>query len=53
MDNSLLHSQFAVVQAENPKKGISGLLKKRTIDIMEMQGDGTIGDNLIYDILEK
>lgn len=31
----------------------SGLLKKSTVDIREMRGDKTIGDNLIYDILEK
>jgi len=31
----------------------SGLLKKSTVDIREMQGDDSVGDNLIYDILEK
>jgi len=51
MNNSLLHKQYAVVEAENPKKAVSRLLKKSAIDIREMRGNKTIGDNLIYDIL--
>lgn len=31
----------------------SGLLKKSTVDIREMRDNKTIGDNLIYSILEK
>lgn len=31
----------------------SGLLKKSTADIREIHDNKTIGDNLIYDVLEK
>jgi len=31
----------------------SGLLKKSAVDIREMHDNETIGDNLIYSILEK
>lgn len=74
MNDSLVHTQYLVTEAETPTEAIlsdlkddlfgtskgvydnlvdSGLLKKSTVEIMEMQGDKTIGDNLIYDILKN
>ncbi|UPI30838.1 hypothetical protein DEDGFLLK_00090 [Lactiplantibacillus phage Gut-P1] len=74
VDDSVVHKQYVVTEAENPteavlsdlrddlfetNKGVydnfvdSGLLKKSTVDIREMRGDETIGDNLIYDILKN
>lgn len=74
IDDSLVHKQYIVTEAETPTEAIlsdlkdglfgtaeneydelvdSGYLKKSTVDIREMQGSKTIGDNLIYGILEK
>lgn len=74
MNDSLVHIQYIITEAETPTEAVlsdlkddlfgtsedaydnlvdSGLLKKSTVDIREMRGDETIGDNLIYDILEK
>lgn len=74
MNDSLVHKQYVVIEAETPKKAVfsdlqddllgtnkgvydnlvdSGLLKKSTVDIREMRDNKTIGDNLIYSILEK
>lgn len=74
MNDSLVHKQYIVTEAETPteavlsdlqddlfgtNKGVydnlvdSGMLKKSTVDIREMRDSKTIGDNLIYSILEK
>ena len=74
IDDSLVHKQYIVTEAETPTEAILsdlkddlfgtaeneydelvdfGYLKKSTVDIREIQGSKTIGDNLIYDILEK
>lgn len=74
MNDSLVHTQYIVTEAETPTEAVlsdlkddlfgtsedaydnlvdSGQLKKSTVDIREMQGDDSVGDNLIYDILEK
>ncbi len=74
IDDSLVHTQYIVTEAETPTEAVlsdlkddlfgtnkgaydklvdSGLLKKSTVDIREMCGDETVGDNLIYDILKK
>lgn len=74
MNDSLVHTQYIVTEAETPTEAVlsdlkddlfgtsedvydnlvdSGRLKKSTVDIREMQGNETIGDNLIYNILEK
>lgn len=74
IDDSLVHKQYIVTEAETPTEAILsdlkdglfgtaeneydelvdfGYLKKSTVDIREIQGSKTIGDNLIYDILEN
>lgn len=74
MNDSVVHKQYAVTEAETSTEAVlsylkndlfgtnksiydnlvdSGLLRKSTVDIREMAGDETIGDNLVYDILKN